>query len=111
LGVFLDLTKAFDIVSHVELVNILSNFGIKNSSLKWFKSYLLGRKQKVKINNITGEKILITFGVSQGSVLGPILFILYINSVCNLLIDGHIVTYVDDTIVFFFLMYLGTKFK
>jgi len=88
-------------VDHAELINLLPNFGITKSSFKWFKSYLDKRKQKVKINGILGEEMLITCGVPQGSVLGPTLFILYINSICDLDINGQVVTYADDTCLLF----------
>jgi len=77
------LAKAIDTVDHLELINLLPNFGIKKSSLNWFISYLLNRKQKVKINNITGEESSVTCGVPQGT-LGSTLFILYINSLCDM---------------------------
>ena len=101
IAIFLDLAKAFDTVNHIELCNILPSFGLKNSSLKWFKSYLHNRKQIVQINNSTGEEMSINCGVPQGSVLGSLLFILYINSICDLKIDGQIITYADDTCVLF----------
>jgi hypothetical protein len=83
------------------MLNILPNFGIKKSSFKWFKNYLDKRKEKVKINGILGDEMLITCGVPQGSVLGPTLFILYINSICDLDINGQVVTYADDTCLLF----------
>jgi Reverse transcriptase (RNA-dependent DNA polymerase) len=101
MAIFLDLAKAFDTVNHFELCNILPNFGLKSISLKWFKSYLNNRKQIVQINDTTAEEMIINCGVPQGSVLGPLLFILYINSICDLKIDGQIVTYADDTCLLF----------
>lgn len=91
------MAQAFDVVDRFELINLLPNFGINKSSLKWFKSYLDKRKQKVKINVIIGDEILITCGVPQGSVLGSYLFILYINSTCDLDINRQVLTYTDDT--------------
>jgi len=101
MAIFLDLAKAFDTVNHNELCNILPSFGLKNNSFKWFKNYLENRKQLVQINDSKGDEMKIQCGVPQGSVLGPILFILYINSICDLKIDGQIVTYADDTCLLF----------
>jgi hypothetical protein len=101
-GIFLNLAKTFDTVDHAELIKLLPNFDIKNSSLKWFKCYLDKRKQKVKINGILGDEMLITCGVPQGSVLGPTLFILYINGISDFDINGQIITYADDICLLFF---------
>lgn len=100
-AIFLDLAKAFDTLNHHELIKILPNFGLKNISLNWFRSYLKNKKQIVKINDIMGEEMKINCGVSQCSVLGPLLFILYNNSVCDIKINGQIVTYADDTCLLF----------
>jgi len=97
----LDLAKAFDTVNYKILLQLLPSFGIKNASLNWFKSYLINRKQMVKINNVVGHESSINYGVPQGSVLEPILFILYINSICDINIDGLVVTYADDTCLLF----------
>jgi len=88
-AIFFDLAKAFDTVNHHEIIKILPNFGLKNISLNWFRSYLKNRKQIVKINDILGEEMEIKCGVPQGSVMGPLLFILYINSICDMKIDGQ----------------------
>jgi len=74
---------------------------MKTSSIKWFKSYLSKRNQIVMINGVASEEMEIICGVPQGSVLGPIFFILYINSISNLKIDGKIITYADDTCLLF----------
>ena len=101
LAIFLDLKKAFDTVNHIELIKILPTFGIINKSLLWFTSYLDNRLQLVNVNGILGEKKSVVCGVPQGSVLGPILFILYINNVCNTKLDGQVITYADDTCLLF----------
>ena len=78
----LDLSAAFDTVDHQKLLNILEReIGISGLALKWFKSYLSGRCQRVRINGTESVEIIIKFGVPQGSVLGPILFNIYIRSI------------------------------
>ena len=76
----LDLSAAFDTVDHAVLIQLLENkFGISGSVLKFLKSYLSGRTFSVKIRHINGRKYLLIYGVPQGSILGPLLFILYIS--------------------------------
>jgi len=90
-----------DTINHDEFPKMLPNFGISNESFMWFKSYLKKRKQVVSINGVHSVEGEINYGVPQGSVLGPILFILYINKICNLCIDGQVITYADDTWLLF----------
>ena len=71
-GVFIDLKKAFDTVNHTILIKKLEQYGIKNTSLEWFKSYLANRQQFVSFNGNLSDKKSITCGVPQGSVLGPL---------------------------------------
>ena len=95
-AVFCDISKAFDRVWHEGLLYKLRSFGIDGRLLKWFKSYLSHRKQRVVIPGASSEWNYITAGVPQGSVLGPLLFLVYINDiVCN--IGANIRLFADDT--------------
>ena len=83
LGVFIDLSKAFDTVDHNILIDKLNSCGIKNNSLKWFSSYLSNRKQFIQTGAIKTSSLDIICGVPQGSILGSLLFIIYVNDLCN----------------------------
>lgn len=101
-AVFLNFAKAFDTVDHKLLLNSLPDFGIINGSLKWFTSYhLKDRTQYVSLYDQNSDERKLNFSVPQGSVFGPILLIMYINSFCNMEIVGTIITYTDDTCLLF----------
>ena len=82
IGVFLDLKKAFDTVNHKILFKKLFAYGIRGNILKWFESYLPNRSQFIMYDNIQSETRSIKCGVPQGSILGPLLFIIYMNDIC-----------------------------
>lgn len=100
-AVFLDISKAFDSVNHEILIYKLSAMGFRGIVLNWFTSYLKGRKQFVKINDCKSNILTIKSGVPQGSILGPLLFIIYINDFCKLKLNGKIITYADDTVILY----------
>ena len=80
LGVFVDLSKAFDTVDHQILMKKLEYYGIAGNNLRWFENYLKNRQQFISFENNSTKKVTITCGVPQGSILGPLLFLLYVNN-------------------------------
>jgi len=99
ISVFLDLKKAFDTVDHCILLNKLSAYGIRGNTLKWFKSYLTERSQYVIFDGAKSETHTVKCGVPQGSILGPLLFIIYMNDICNVSKLLFTIMYADDTSV------------
>jgi hypothetical protein len=96
---FLDFLKAFDKVPHAMLLTKLRAYGINSTTLKWIQSFLAGRVQRVVLGEGKSDWIPVTSGVPQGSVLGPLLFVLYINDLADNL-QGECKLYADDTKLF-----------
>lgn len=96
-SVFLDLRKAFDLVDHQILLHKLKLYHFSEKTINLFKSYLTNRKQLVKIDNTESQMKTILSGVPQGSILGPLLFIIYINDIAFTCGDSNIDLYADDT--------------
>ena len=97
IGVFLDLKKTFDTVDHKILLKKLYAYGVRDVALKLLESYLSDRYQYVVYDNQKSETLSITCGVPQGSILGPLLFIIYMNDLCNVSKLLFTVLYADDT--------------
>ena len=96
IGIFLDLKKAFDVVSHEILLNKLKKFGISGKTWEWFNCYFTNRSQKVDINGVLSDLEYINISVLQGSVLGPILFLCFINDLYTVT-DLLMLLFADDT--------------
>ena len=100
-AVFLDMAKAFDKVPHARLVNKLHFYGIRGKNLNWIKNFLSGRSQQVVIEGNKSSQIAVTSGVPQGSVLGPFLFLIYINDIVDELSNNvKMRLFADDCVVY-----------
>ena len=99
-AVFLDLRKAFDTVNHKVLLSKLSAFNCSPLTLSWIESYLTCRRQHVIVNNRLSPALDLSTGVPQGSIIGPLLFSLYINDLPSVCPDVETQLYADDTVIY-----------
>ena len=100
-GIFIDLQKAFDTVNHRILLSKLEHYGVRGCALEWFGSYLSDRKQYVSVNGSNSDVLSITCGVPQGSVLDPLLFLIYINDLPNASKKLTFYLFADDTNIYY----------
>ncbi len=96
---FLDLRKAFDSVHHGILCNKLKQAGLSNATVKWVDSYLASRYQVTKVNGVISSESPVEYGVPQGSILGPLLFVVFINDMPDEILNCRINLYADDTAI------------
>lgn len=99
-AIFLDLAKAFDSIPHDKIIRKLHEINLNCIWIEWIQSYLRNRKQSVKIKNERSNLLSVEYGVPQGTVLGPLLFIIYINDLYKQSFDGKLISFADDTVLF-----------
>ena len=98
-AVFIDLSKAFDTISHSKVLTKLPSYGIDGKELRWFEDYLFNRPPQVSYNGVLSEPQHLKSGVPQGSILGPLLFVLFFNDITDV-IETNVIKYADDTVIY-----------
>ena len=101
---FLDLAKTLDTVNHTILLQKLSNYGVDDTAKAWFTSFLTNRKQATSCNDVCSEVASVSIGIAEGSILGLLLFIIYMKDLPDVLRFCHVTLYADDII-----LYLASK--
>ena len=101
-AVFVDFDKAFDSINHVKLVNKLKTFSLETKAVLWYKDYLSSRMQRVMVNGDCSNWDKMKYGVPQGSILGPLLFIMVTNDLvnCTCIRNSNVLLYADDTVIY-----------
>ena len=100
-AVLIDFRKAIDTIDHERVLHKLTQFGIRESELNWFHNYLSNRYQIFSIGGVQSPSHPVLFGVSQGTILGPLLFILYANDLPTCFHAANVLIYADDTVIFY----------
>ena len=98
-GVFIDLKKEFDTINNSILIDKLEHYGVRCTAIKWIMTYLIGRQQYVQIDNVHSGYKKVVHGIPQGSILGPRLFITYINDMCNISSFFKYILFADHTTI------------
>ena len=110
-GIFIDLSKAFDTVDHSLLIKKHQHYGVRGIVANWFVSYLANRAQCVKIDDTSSALLNVSCGVPQGSILGQLLFIIYVNDINNASNIAMFILFADDTNLFLKHPDLNTLYK
>ena len=99
-AVFIDLSKAFDTISYSKLLQKLCLHGIEGQELEWFKDYLFNRQGSVYFNNGISQREMFSTGVPQGSILGPLLFLIHFNDLNDVIHNANVLNHADDTVLY-----------